>query len=346
MPKFCLSPSRVALLRAVIAIVVEDHRLEQDRRPGAEEVVGDYPFATCNALCYTICMNMKTPTLRQFQDRFPTEESCLDHLFQVRYGTDFNCPKCGRPAKYSRVKGRRAYQCNWCAHQVYPTAGTPFDRTRTSLRDWFFVMFQFCASRNGVAAKEVERQLGVTYKTAWRMCHEIREYMAAVDGNDPIGGIGCKVEIDETFIGGYERGARGGVGKAVVLGMLDKKGDVVTHAVPNRRSGTLLPLIRASVKPFSEVHTDEWLGYGGLGMMGYRHRTVNHSKEEYVCATHGTTVNGIEGFWAQLKRGINGTHIHVSAKHLPKYLGEFEYRWNMRQVPHLMLDRLLLSFLR
>ncbi len=135
-------------------------------------------------------MTQKAPTLRQFQDRFPTEESCLDHLFQVRYGADFNCRKCDRPAKYSRVKARRSYQCNWCAHQLYPTAGTPFDRTRTSLRDWFFVMFQFCASRNGVAAKEVQRQIGVTYKTAWRMCHEIRKYMALVDGNAPLGGHG------------------------------------------------------------------------------------------------------------------------------------------------------------
>ena len=95
----------------------------------------------------------KAPTLRQFQDRFPTEESCLDHLFQVRFGTDFTCPGCDRPAKFSRVKSRRSYQCNWCAHQVYPTAGTPFDRTRTPLRDWFYVMFQFVTTRNGVAAK-------------------------------------------------------------------------------------------------------------------------------------------------------------------------------------------------
>ena len=89
-----------------------------------------------------------------------------------------NCPKCDRPAKYSRVQGRRAYQCHWCANQLYPTAGTPFDRTRTSLRDWFYVMFLFTTTRNGVAAKRVEREIGVTYKTAWRMCHEIRKYMA------------------------------------------------------------------------------------------------------------------------------------------------------------------------
>ena len=122
----------------------------------------------------------KAPTLRQFQDRFPTEDSCLDHLFQVRYaGTD--CPKCGRPVKYSRVKGRRSYQCQWCAFNLYPTAGTPFDRTRTSLRDWFYVMFLFTTTRNGVAAKRVQREIGVTYKTAWRMCHQIRQYMGALD---------------------------------------------------------------------------------------------------------------------------------------------------------------------
>ena len=103
-------------------------------------------------------MNTNAPTLRQFQDRFPTEEACLEHLFQVRHGTDFNCPKCDRPAKYSRVKARRSYQCNWCANQLYPTAGTPFDRTRTSLRDWFYVMFLFTTTRNGVAAKRVERE--------------------------------------------------------------------------------------------------------------------------------------------------------------------------------------------
>ncbi|RDE05444.1 IS1595 family transposase [Sphingomonas aracearum] len=290
-------------------------------------------------------MKPKAPTLRQFQDRFPTEDACLDHLFKVRFGTDFNCPGCDRSAKFSRVAKRRAYQCQWCAHQVYPTAGTPFDKTRTPLRDWFFVMFQFCASRNGVAAKEVERQLGVTYKTAWRMCHMIREYMGKVDGNEPVGGFMKRVEVDETFFGGYRAGGMGGKGKTVVVGMLERGGDVITQVVPDRRSGTLMPVIKANVRQHSEVHTDELRSYGGLGTMGYWHKTVNHNREEYVSKT-GTTVNAIEGFWANVKRGINGTHIHVSPQHLPKYLGEFEYRWNMRDQPHLMLDRLMVSFSR
>ncbi len=289
----------------------------------------------------------KAPTLRQFQDRFPTEESCLDHLMRVRFGERHACEKCGKDARFYRVKSRRSYACEWCGHQIYPTAGTPFDRTRTSLRDWFYVMFQFCASRNGVAAKEVERQLGVTYKTAWRMCHEIRKYMTAIDGDDPLGGPFKTVEVDETFIGGYERNGQGGKGKTVVFGMRQRGGNIITRIVPNRRSGTLLPIIRKHVKPYSEIHTDELISYGGLStILGYWHKTVNHGAGEYVCRETRTTVNGIEGFWAQLKRAINGTHIHVSAKHLPKYLGEFEFRHNRRNRASTMLDELLTSFVR
>ena len=292
-------------------------------------------------------MTTKAPSLRDFQDRFPTEDSCLDHLFQVRYGTDFNCPKCDRPAKYSRVRGRRAYQCNWCANQLYPTAGTPFDRTRTSLRDWFYVMFLFTTTRNGVAAKRVEREIGVTYKTAWRMCHEIRKYMAALDSDDPLGGPGEAVQIDETFVGGKSHG--GGRGKhdhlTIVLGMLETGGELITRVIPNRKRHTLWPEICTYVTPGSIIHTDEFGAYRSISLRGYRHLTCNHSQDEYV-SPRGATVNSIEGFWSMLKRGISGTHIHVSPKHLSKYLGEFEYRWNMRQVPHLMLDRLMYSFAR
>src|SRR6476620_10389270 len=293
-------------------------------------------------------METKAPTLRQFQDQFPTEDSCLDHLFQVRYGTDFDCPKCGRPAKYSRVRGRRAYQCNWCANQLYPTAGTPFDRTRTSLRDWFYVMFLFTTTRNGVAAKRVEREIGVTYKTAWRMCHEVRKYMATLDSDDPLGGPGETVEIDETLVGGKVHGKGSGPQadkKTTVLGMLERGGELVTRVVPDVRAFTLMPLVSAQVLQGTTIHTDRAKAYQYLNRRGYQHETVNHGAGEYVGPT-GCTVNSIEGFWGMLKRGINGTHIHVSGKHLPKYLREVEYRWNMRHVPHLMLDRLLHSFTR
>jgi transposase-like protein/predicted RNA-binding Zn-ribbon protein involved in translation (DUF1610 family) len=289
----------------------------------------------------------KAPTLRQFQDRFPTEDSCLDHLFQVRYGTDFDCPGCGRKAKFSRVNGRRAYQCQWCAHQVYPTAGTPFDRTRTPLRDWFFVMFQFCASRNGVAAKEVERQLGVTYKTAWRMCHQIREYMGEVDGPDMLGGAGSIVEIDETIVGGSVSGKGSGYmgNKTVVVGMKEKGGKLAMRVVASRTRAPMEALIHASIIPGTTISSDEFGSYRFLGQQGFRHITVSHKAGRHV-GNDGATTNAIEGVWAALKRSINGTHIHVSGKHLPKYLAEHEYRHNMRSMPHLMLSRLLVSFPR
>ena len=130
---------------------------------------------------------------------------------RTRYGASHQCPKCERQAKYYRVKSRRCYECEHCGYQVYPTARTPFENTRTSLKDWFFVMFLFCASRNGVAAKEVQRQIGVTYKTAWRMCRLIRLYMGFVDGDAPLGGPdGEVIEIDETFIGGKDSTPAGG----------------------------------------------------------------------------------------------------------------------------------------
>ena len=289
----------------------------------------------------------KAPTLRQFQSRFPTEEACLDHLFQVRYGTGFECPGCKRPAKFSRVKARRSYQCQWCAHQVYPTAGTPFDRTRTPLRDWFYVMFQFVTTRNGVAAKRVERDLGVTYKTAWRMCHEIRKYIASLDSDDPLGGPGSFVEIDETIVGGSVSGLGNGYmgNKTIVVGMLERGGELVTQVVTRRHKAAMHGLILNQVLPGTTICTDEMGGYKDIDQCGYRHLKVNHNRGQYASKVGGG-VNALEGYWSMLKRGINGTHIHVSSKHLPKYLGEFEYRWNMRSVPHLMLDRLLFSFVR
>jgi transposase len=288
----------------------------------------------------------KLPTLRQFQAEFPTEEACLDHLMRQRFGIQHGCGSCGREAKFYRVKARRSYACEWCGFQVFPTSGTPFDRTRTPLRDWFYVMFLFTTTRNGVAAKRVERELGVTYKTAWRMCHQIREYMASLDGDAPLGGPGEIVEIDESYIGGARKG-RGNYrsGKTLVMGFMEREGDLMTKVVPDNRKGTLLPEINRNVIPGSTIHTDELMTYRNLSRMGFQHHSTCHSRSQYVGPTGGH-VQSLEGFWAMLKRGINGTHIHISPKHLPKYLGEFEYRWNMRTVPHLMLDRLLHSFAR
>lgn len=279
---------------------------------------------------------------KQFLKRFPTDDACLEHLMKVRYGVRVPC-RCNRDATYHRVAGRRCWECASCGKQVYPTAGTPFENTRTSLRDWFYVMFLFCSSRNGVAAKEVERQLGVTYKTAWRMCNLIRKYMGYVDGDFPIGGDGPKsgvVEVDHAFIGGKDK--RGKDDKAIVLGMLERDGDVMTRVVPNLGTDESVGHIVQNVRTGSRVASDEGVTFRDLKREGFWHASVNHSIKEYVRGDVHT--NTIESFWSNVKRGINGTYIHVSQKHLPSYLCEFEYRHNLRRSPELMLDCLLQAF--
>ncbi len=226
-------------------------------------------------------------TIIEFMSRFPDDDSCLDHLMGVRFGLSGSCPKCGREGKYHRVKKRPVYECQWCGYQISPMAGTPFAKSRTPLQKWFYAMYLFTTSRHGVPAKELQRQLGVTYKCAWRMGHEIRKYMTDVDGDGQYGG-GAHVEMDETFMGGRKR----------------KKDP--------------------------------------LAKRGYEHGTVCHEDRQWRNGVHHT--NTIEGFCARLKSSIRGTHIHVSRKYLPNYLGEFEYRYNMRKSPKWMFERLLGAF--
>ena len=278
----------------------------------------------------------------QFQAKFPNDEACLNQVMVTRYGgTRFNCPKCEHPSKFHKMKRQRNYVCQRCGHHIYPCVGTPMERSRTPLHKWFYAMFLFASSRHGVAAKELQRQLGVTYKTAWRMAHEIRKYMAEIDGEGPLGGI---IEVDETYVGGRTSGGkcgRGAPNKTVVFGMLERDGDVMARVVPNVRKQTLQPIIAENVEIGSEVHTDELRSYSGLGKAGYDHDTVNHSAGEYVSGD--CHVNGIEGFWARLKLSIRGTHVHVSGKHLWKYVKEFEYRYNRRKEPSSIFGDLVAS---
>jgi transposase-like protein len=178
------------------------------------------------------------------------------------------------------------------------------------------------------------------------MGHEIRKHMAEVDGNDPIGGLDKVVEIDETLIGGRSvAGTRGRhlENKTFVLGMVERGGDVVTAVVPDCRRDTLWPVIQKNVVEGTTLNTDELKSYIGISLKGYRHQTVNHSQGEYV-SPFGATVASIESFWAILKRGIAGTHIYVSSKHLSKYASEFEYRFNRRGHGEVMLAELLTTF--
>ena len=188
-------------------------------------------------------------------------------------------------------------------------------------------------------AKELQRQLGVTYKCAWRMGHEIRKLMTKVDGDGMYGG---HVEMDETYMGGYKKGARGGKRKPVVFGIVEREGAIQTYVIPNRRKKTIKPIIDKRVSKDAVISTDEATCYQYLDIAGYNHGKVCHEDGEYVNGIHHT--NTIESFWSRLKNSIRGTHIHVSKKYLPNYLGEFEYRYNMRKSPAWMFERLLGSF--
>lgn len=280
-------------------------------------------------------------TVQQFFKHFPDDDTCLWHLMKVRYGDSLNCPKCGKHGRFSKLKDMPAFTCAWCGHHIHPMAGTPFQASHTPLQKWFYAMYLFTTSRHGVPAKELQRQLGVTYKTAWRMGHEIRKYMGKIDGSSPLTGT---VEADETYIGGKRPGkrGRGADGKTVVFGMLERAGKVMTHVVLDVKRATLHPHLKTHITKGSTIHTDELPSYRTIDENGYTHQFVNHSAGQY--AHNGVHVNGLEGFWSQIKRSIRGTHIHVSKKHMAKYLGEFEFRYNLRKTPSQLWPRLLTSF--
>jgi transposase-like protein len=281
----------------------------------------------------------KSLTIQDFMRMFPDDDACLEHLFRLRYGASFKCPRCGLIGKFHKLSKMPAYSCQGCGDHIHPMVGTPFYNSHTPLQKWFYAMYLFTTTRHGVPAKELQRQLSVNYKTAWRMGHQLRKYLDLVDGDPPLSG---HIEADETMIGGKRSGGkrgRGAPGKTVVFGMLERQGDVMTRIVENVRRATLEPHILANVKKGSTVSTDELKSYAKLARHGYKHGAVNHAREEWVSGIHH--VQGIEGFWSILKRSIRGTHVHVSRRHLAKYLAEFEFRWNLRDVPEAMFPLLL-----
>lgn len=265
--------------------------------------------------------------LKEFLSEFPDDQACLDYMFKVRWPRGLTCPECGKHGSFHHIKGRRAYSCAWCAKHVYPTAGTIFHKSSTSLHSWFFAIFLMSASKNGVAAKELQRQIGVTYKTAWRMNHEIRKLM----GNGKPGKLKWAVEADETYIGGVRPGkrGRGAAGKTPIIGMVERDGKVIAKVIDNVTTANVFPQITRNLEPGSTLHTDENAVYRYAPRWGFKHRTVNHGREEYVRGDVHT--NTIEGFWSQLKRSVHGTHHSISRKHLQKYVDEFSFRYNHRK---------------
>ncbi len=209
----------------------------------------------------------KPLTVNQFFEQFPDDDACLEHLFQVRYGDNPQCPRCGEEGRFHKLAKLPAYTCN-CGHHIHPMVGTPFHRSRTPLQKWFYAMYLFTTTRNGVSAKEIQRQLGVTYKCAWRMAGLIRDYMGWVDGDAPIGGPHNNiVEADEVMIGGHDK--RGHDDKTLVMGVAERGAEIVTRVVPDRSEATLVGVVAQFVRPASRLATDNARAFRDLRRYGY-----------------------------------------------------------------------------
>lgn len=265
-------------------------------------------------------------TIKNLRNDFPNDEACLDFIFKNRWPKGLTCQNCESKDFY-HVKGRKSYACK-CGYQISPTEGTIFHKSSTPLTLWFHAIFLMSQSKNGVAAKELERQLGVTYKCAWRMARQIRLLMTDDDG--PLGGNEI-VELDETYVGGKAKGkrGRGAAKKTPVFGAVERDGKLKTKVVLNVRKLTLMPLIKDMVADNSVIVTDESNSYNDVKKIGHLHESINHSKGQYVDGDVHT--NTIEGFWSQFKRSVHGTYHSVSRKHLQLYLDEFSFRYSHRK---------------
>lgn len=293
-------------------------------------------------------------TMMEFMREFPNDASCLEFLWKRRHSPDGEhafCPKCEQVRTFKRYNSpqlRASWTCVACGYHIHPLAGTIFEKSSTSLHLWFYAMYLMVSTRCGISAKQLERELGVTYKTAWRMAYLIRKYL--MERTDEPLGQNAGVEMDETFIGGKAEnmhrakririGGRGTAGKAPVFGAVERSGKVLALTVPNVDKGTLLPHIVKHVIPASTVYTDEMAAYRTLKNRGYNHKRINHMEKVYVSGEVHT--NTIEGFWSLVKRGINGVFHSVSAKHLQGYLNEYAWRYNHRDDGQAKFQTLLL----
>ncbi|MBI3475343.1 MAG: IS1595 family transposase [Acidobacteria bacterium] len=278
---------------------------------------------------------MKPFTLKHFQAQFPDDATCLEWLRNYLYPDGIHCNTCQRVTKHHRVASRPSYSCDYCGHHVHPTAGTIFHKSPTPLTTWFYAIYLMAQTRCGISAKQIQRETGVTYKTAWRMFKQIRTML---QDDSPIGGGGKGVEMDEAVFGGYRKAGAGRklrndrmANKTIAIGMVERKGSIRAFTAADIKSGTLLEIAREYILPKSVVFTDELNSYQGLPHItnrGYEHRRVNHSARVYVSGT--THTNTIEGFWSLIKRGISGVYHQVGSHYLQSYLNEYSFRYNRR----------------
>ncbi len=265
-------------------------------------------------------------TIRDFERMFPDDATCLEWMKDWLYPNGIFCVPCKRITKHHRITTRMSYSCDFCGHHVYPMAGTLTEKTRTPLRLWFYAIYLMSATRCGISAKQIQRETGVTYKTAWRMFKQIRTML---NDETPLGGVGEKVEMDEASIGSFTtRKYKVPNPRATVFGMVERHGRVKAVVAADRKMTTLKPVIKEYVLPRSVVFTDDFPSYDDLNPNWYKHRRINHSAGVYVMGSKHTQT--IEGFWSLIKNSLTGVYHSVSHKYLQSYLNEFSFRYNHR----------------
>ena len=275
-------------------------------------------------------------SLMEFTRRYPDDAACLERLWREGYAPDGHharCPRCERERKFHRTKTRASYTCDTCGLHVHPMKGTIFEGSPISLQLWFYVMYVMASTRCGISAKQLEREIGVTYKTAHRMMKKIRTELMDDDNGEPLGG---DVEIDETSWGGKprvpltrEEAAAFREAKPTILGMVERGGRIRFRVIPSRRGPALSREVRANVNPSSIIFTDDWQAYKPLRGEFLDHRIINHSEGIYV--RDDTYTNTIEGAFGNMKSGMRGAYKKVSPRYLQSYLDEYAWRHNAQR---------------
>jgi len=278
-------------------------------------------------------------TLPQMFAAFPTEQSAIDHLTALRWANGKFCPLCGNAdeKKIGTLTGTNTHKCYACRKRFSIKVGTIFQDTKLPLRTWFAAIWMITNHPKGIASTTLATDLGITQKTAWFVLHRLRHAARTDSFNAPLSG---EVEIDETFVGGREHNkhaskktgnkrGHGGELKTIVMGMVQRGGEVRAGVIDNVKSGTLRPIVAKHVAKGSKVYTDEWVGYNDL-RHDYDHQRVSHRKGEY--ARGAVTTNSVESLWALFKRQYVGTHHWVSPKHMDAYLNEVTFRLNRRDL--------------